>query len=218
MMNRTTRLVLAAGSIATLMGTAIGVVVLSQKGSNTHVLLHPVQSASAIPGCNSSTLSLTAQGGPAAAGQSFVIFHVTNTGSGDCRISGVPSMQMTGPGGAQSTRFLEDPTAEGRIAHNAQSVTMAPQQVSSFYVGESQCNKPNGSYRNNGPYRLEFTFPGIGGAVGVSQPLGFACAHVHVVISAVQAGSQISVPGFTTGGSPPVSIPGSKLPVKTSSG
>ncbi len=193
-----------------------GSLVAARSGASRPIVVETANAVGALPACNIGQLALSSVYGNAAGVWGYVIYTIKNVGTGSCRVQGVPALRLLGPTGAVVMRFVENPTSLARTIKASRPVAMAPQGAASFYVGTACVRDMYVAQPNQVRSKLEVSLPGIAGHVIQMIPSGggLTCPAPETVISSLHAGSTMSIPGFTTGGSPPVSLPGSRLPKK----
>ena len=191
-----------------------GSLVAARSGGSKPIVVEPANAVGVLPACSTGQLALSSTGGNAAGVWTYGVYAIKNVGTGSCRVQGVPALRLLGPTGTVVTKFVENPASLARTIKASRPVTLAPQGAASFYVGIACVRNVNWALRDQGPFKFEVSLPGIAGHVAQRSTEGIPYPAPETVISSLHAGSTLSIPGFTTGGSPPVSLPGSRLPKK----
>ncbi len=195
------------GSIALVAGAAVAATQLTSNTTIAARVTHVATSTSVTTTEQSALASSTAAGpctpkdiawssGPfyAASHMSVAVYVLTNVGTVACSIMGVGQGSMTDSSGHQYVDLRASDTPPTLV-------TLRPKGEASFYLAQVGCGTYDFSYGKE-PTVFTVSIPGTGISRVFHGPSGPSCATIAIQPSPVVAGI-ISVPGFTTGGSPP---------------
>ena len=125
---------------------------------------------------------------------SVAVYVLTNVGTAACSIDGVGDGSLLDGSGHQYVSLYPSTAAPS-------PVILQPKGEASFYLAQYTCATNDFSYGNE-PTVFTVSIAGTGIRKAFNSPGGPSCATIGIQPSRVVAGI-ISVPGFTTGGSPP---------------
>ena len=198
---------LLVGSIALVAGAAVAATQLTSNTSIAASVTHVAASTSVTTTEQGALASSTAAGpctqkdiswssGPfyVASHMGVAVYVLTNVGTSPCSIEGVGQGSLTDSSGHQYVELRAADTPPTLV-------TLQPKGEASFYLAQFGCGTYDFSYGKE-PTVFTVSIPGTGISRVFHGPGGPSCATIAIQPSPVVAGI-ISVPGFTTGGSPP---------------
>ena len=162
------------------------------------------QTSTAQPCTDASQLSATYEEAAADTSDIYYIFVISNAGSA-CTLTGAPSVAQFDASG------LADPVIHTVNVTTSSSMPVTigsgPAQPSSFYADFYPECPVGANSALDGPYDIQLSFAGLAAPVHVRTSAILAqCDPQTVVVSPVTAGI-VTIPGFTTGGTPPAFTP-----------
>lgn len=157
------------------------------------------------PVCAGKSLAITKRLLADATHVTYFVFIITNDGSTECTLGGVPKLSFTTTAGAllyplvQSSANVDGSTGAIQVV----SVDLSPGGSASFWVEAGPCPGPLRPASQDVEGTLSVQIPGISGLLRTA-PTSMApgCSTDRWVVSVISPGIIKTAPGFTTGGSP----------------
>ncbi len=139
--------------------------------------------------CRSGTISMSDHLGYLAAGNSYLIFVLTNNGSTGCSVAGVPKLTVESDAGTP----IYTPKQQGATNQITSAVAPSPGGSASFWVDFLGCHSVASSVQ---PFdaRLVASVDGLPSGVSIAWASRPLCAAEQLAISAVAAGKNLKIP------------------------
>jgi len=146
----------------------------------------------ATGGCAHSQLSVALAQVLPAMGTSYAVFTITNTGTSDCTLAGIPGLSLTDSAGTP----LPGVTIASAVGEATPLVDIPSSGEASFYVASAQCEDFNAAINPSAPTTQALTLPGDATPFNMTFSHTTQCDQQMLTVSPIVAGFQLP-PGFS---------------------
>lgn len=166
-----------------------------------------------VPVCSAADLSLAEMRGPESSQFSDIIYLITNSGTTECSVSGVPQLGVVNAMGVAVQSLTVDQASEAVLetATSSGAVDMTPGGDASFYVEYEQCPDQITPPTLVGEASMDVVLAGVSTPVVLALgQTALSCLEDSIAVSPIQAGVVSSFQGFEDGDAdpPPGQLPG----------